>query len=361
MHRWLPLFLLACHSPSSIAPDATPATDASVPIEAPADTWTWVPIAGTKCVHGAETGIAVNLHPGATHVVFFLQGGGSCTNCWGATEDAKVGTPTHYDATTFAAEHDVGNDGTPGMLVIDRTSSVNPFTDASYVFVPYCTGDAHGGTATRTETGGDGLPHDDTFWGALDLDLILQRVVPTFPGVSRVYLAGTSAGAVGTTFSYRQVRTAFGVRTDIINDSGPAIVPATEPGAEEAAAAALWGVTPASDCGDCTSLLGFHHYNRALDPDSKYALLSHAYDPVIAANNYGEPTDNPHYLDDFHAALLAFVAGLGPNAHALIIANTPATAHHVVMDRPHATATAGAWLKLLADDSPSWDDLTQPD
>src|SRR4051812_30820658 len=168
--------LAACgndnHAVDVDGPLGSPDAASSEPITAAPDVWTWVPIAGTKCVHGSETGIAINPHPGATRLVVFLQGGGSCTSCWGASETAKVGTPTHYGAAELAVETDLGYGGVQGDLVIQRDNPNNPLADANYVFVPYCTGDAHGGTATRMEVGGDGLMHEDDFWGAIDLDLI---------------------------------------------------------------------------------------------------------------------------------------------------------------------------------------------
>lgn len=360
------LSLAGCGGSSSsgaTAPDAAPpAIDApptDAPITAPADTWTWVDIAGTRCVHGSQTGIAVNLHPGATRLVVFMQGGGQCTHCWGATEDAKVGTPTHYGAADFAVEADIGQLGARGQLLMRRADADNPLNDANLVFIPYCTGDAHAGTATVTETGGDGQPHQDTFFGAPNNDLILRRLVATFPHPSRVWLAGSSAGGFATTFNYPRVRAAFGVRTDVINDSGEPITPAAPFAAIESDEARLWAITPPADCTTCTTSLGYDQYNRGLDPSSKLAILSHAYDPVIGADSFGTPAQNANYLTDFHAALEAFIAGLDANAHALTIANTPDTATHVVMNKGYS-APVGAWLRLMVEDDPTWADLSVP-
>ena len=52
------------------------------------------------------------------------------------------------------------------------------------------------------------------FYGGVDMELFLARLVVTFPAMKRVILAGGSAGGF--------VRT-FGVRVDIIDDSGPPI------------------------------------------------------------------------------------------------------------------------------------------
>ena len=41
-------------------------------------TWTWRGVAGAKCRDGSDTGIGVNLSPGSTKTVIFLEGGGAC-------------------------------------------------------------------------------------------------------------------------------------------------------------------------------------------------------------------------------------------------------------------------------------------
>src|SRR5207302_1911368 len=48
------------------------------PIDAPADTWTWIPIPEAKCRDGSSTGIGVRMHPGATQLAIYLEGGGAC-------------------------------------------------------------------------------------------------------------------------------------------------------------------------------------------------------------------------------------------------------------------------------------------
>src|SRR5438270_8249794 len=92
------LFLAACsHETSTVTPTppaevpaaaATPADGtvadcragvvAGARIEAPPDTWTWIPIPEAKCRDGSSTGIGVRLHPGATQLAIYMEGGGAC-------------------------------------------------------------------------------------------------------------------------------------------------------------------------------------------------------------------------------------------------------------------------------------------
>src|SRR4051794_10239175 len=47
-------------------------------IEAPADTWTFIPVPEAKCRDGSPTGIGVRIHPGATQLAIYMEGGGAC-------------------------------------------------------------------------------------------------------------------------------------------------------------------------------------------------------------------------------------------------------------------------------------------
>ena len=46
-------------------------------IDAPAETWTWVPFPDAYCANGETTGIAVNLTGRSDRVVLYLEGGGN--------------------------------------------------------------------------------------------------------------------------------------------------------------------------------------------------------------------------------------------------------------------------------------------
>ena len=49
------------------------------------DDWAWLDFPDSRCANGSSTGIAVNRHPNASHLLVFLQGGGACVgaeSCW---------------------------------------------------------------------------------------------------------------------------------------------------------------------------------------------------------------------------------------------------------------------------------------
>ncbi|HTQ46108.1 MAG TPA: pectin acetylesterase-family hydrolase, partial [Polyangiaceae bacterium] len=201
--------------------DASSPNDSGIPlgapITAPADQWTFVPFSNAFCGNGASTGIGINPHAGATRVLVYLEGGGACWSeltCY-TTMTAAYFT-TGYSAQDFATEStDTTNLAQPGGF-FDRTASANPFKDYSFVYVPYCTGDIHAGNNVATY--GTNMGHHV---GYANMTAYLSRIVPTFPGMQRVVLAGSSAGGYGALFNWWQTQQAFGsVRVDLIDDSG---------------------------------------------------------------------------------------------------------------------------------------------
>ena len=158
------------------------------PITAPAGQWTWVPFGNAFCANGTTTGIGVNMSstPDA-RVLFYFEGGGACWNdftCY-TIMTASYFT-TGYGESDFAAESaDTTYLALPGGF-FDRTAAANPFKDYNYVYVPYCTGDIHGGDNIMKYTSAHVAHHV----GFKNVTAYLERLVPTFPNADRVIIAG---------------------------------------------------------------------------------------------------------------------------------------------------------------------------
>src|SRR5665213_58509 len=160
------------------------------PIVATAGTWTWIPFPDAVCADGSTTGIGVNLGAAGARPLIYLEGGGACWSeetCY--TEMTAANFVSGYSAATFAPESGpTGALATPGSF-FDRSATANPFKDYSFVYVPYCTGDAHAGNnVVRYGT------HTAHHVGFKNFAAYLNRLVPTFSGADRVILAGSSAG-----------------------------------------------------------------------------------------------------------------------------------------------------------------------
>lgn len=205
---------------------------ACLPVQAPGDgpivaderTWTYIPFPDSRCANGSSTGLGVNLAPDSGELVIYLQGGGACAsgeNCFGAVATA-ANIASGYGADQFQSEGNLS-----GIVFLDRLALDNPYRDASFAFVPYCTGDLHAGDASA-EYDVSGTPRTAEHRGRHNLELFLGRLVATFPDVERVVLAGASAGGFGALFNAALVRERFlDVRVDVLSDSGPPVeVPA---------------------------------------------------------------------------------------------------------------------------------------
>lgn len=249
----------------------------SGPITAPENTWTFVPFEDSRCANGTPTGIGVNLSSLDSRVLIFLFAGGACwdnTTCYVLNTASNI--TSGYDAQRFANDS-AGLDA--GFF--DRQSGTNPFKDFSYVVVPYCTGDGHGGDNVAQYS----VPTHHV--GYRNMGLYLARLARTFPQAQRVFLAGASAGGFGAVFNWGQAQQAFGSRrVDLIDDSGPFmppnIVPPSSPA--EVLRQSNWNLATAlpDGCTSCaTDATAIYTYYSAQFPNNRGALLSYTADNVL--------------------------------------------------------------------------------
>lgn len=251
------------------------------PIDAPADTWTWVPFPETHCADGSPTGIGVNLHPGATRVLLYLEGGGACWDygtCFGiATTSFHLGG---YDEGSFSS---LFTEVYKSLLFFNRESDKSPMPDAHYVFVPYCTGDVHSGDAVVDLEGL--LPWEKEtihFKGHHNMERYLSRLAPTFAEADRVVVAGASAGGFGTLLSWPTIKEAFPhQRVDIIDDSGPPIAFSEETWAQWRD---TWNIQMPDGCPECDQSIGvaLDYALAELLPGGRFALISYNQDTIIS-------------------------------------------------------------------------------
>jgi hypothetical protein len=127
--------------------------------------WQWVPMVGSKCMSGEETGVhlryAANMT--TTKLAIYLHGGGACFN-----------TATCAVSSTSAHPGQPGSGG-----IFDATDARNPLRDYHWLSVPYCTGDVHVGELVKKI----GLTKHH-FNGRANLRLVVERAVATFPNVA---------------------------------------------------------------------------------------------------------------------------------------------------------------------------------
>lgn len=169
--------------------------------------WQWVPIAGSKCMSGAETGVYIKYNPSkSAKLAIYMEGGGACFNavtCATATSSPKPPTP-----------------GTGGEF--SETDQRNPYIDFTWIWIPYCTGDVHLGHITQQFSG-----QNRNFVGHLNLGLILDRAVATWPTLDHLVVTGESAGGFGAASNFYFVRSHWpgdkAKKAAVVDDSGPII------------------------------------------------------------------------------------------------------------------------------------------
>jgi hypothetical protein len=123
--------------------------------------------------------------------------------------------------------------------ILDFANPVNPFLDFSVVFIPYCTGDVHIGTATR-RYGDDSTARPLNHNGYLNVRAVLDWVERQGYRPPAVVVAGTSAGSYGAVFHFPAIARMFPrSRLALIGDSGVPLLP------NYPAMLRAWGAEPA--------------------------------------------------------------------------------------------------------------------
>jgi len=257
----------------------TPTEPAAEPIAAPKEEWTWVGFDNAFCANGSTTGIGANLTDKSSKVVIYLMGGGACWNdvtCYQAK--TAVNIESGYDKSQFDKDADFLN----GSL-FDRADPNNALKDASFFFVPYCTGDVHSGANPDAVYGGTKTKHV----GYENMQAYLARIVATFPNAERVLLSGSSAGGFGAGLNWWATQQAFGdTRVDLINDSGPPLPAPYLSDSLEGQWRAAWNLnaTLPEGCPECqTDLSAIFGFYAASLPKNRAALLSYTHDAVISS------------------------------------------------------------------------------
>ncbi len=252
--------------------DAGPPT----PIVAPNETWTWVDFPESTCANGVPTGIGVNLTNKSTDVWVYMQGGGACwegLTCF--VLKSAVNIDNGYTAASFAAETDLTQ--LPGFK---RTVAENPFKNANFVFVPYCTGDVHSGNKDTAIDSGGGAMKTMNFRGARNVEAFLRRLKLTFPNATKVYLTGSSAGAFGAELNYQRFVDAFpSAEVHVLADSGQMVNPS---GSLLNDWISAWNIEVPATCTNClTNFPNYVDWLATTFPNRRFALTAYSQDNVL--------------------------------------------------------------------------------
>ncbi len=333
------------------------------PIPAAADGgWQWVDFPDSTCNDGTPTGVGVSFSGTSSNLLIYMMGGGACWDyltCY----FARTTVTGPYGQTQFNAQA-----AAVSGSVFDRTIAANPFKDWNYVFVPYCTGDIHGGDNVMDY--GNGTP----LWyhkGHANILAYLKRLGATFPAPAKVVVSGSSAGGGGTLANYATARWYWPtVEMYLLDDSLPLFEGNDIPQTERQAWYASWNLAPllVPVCGtNCINDLSLAHRLLAQTfPRDRMALLSYNQDAVISTY-YGQISGSTFegYLNSLTTDVLApshwgsfYLCG---NSHTMLGdpgacavgsgGGCPTTANN-------CTTSGGvqlwSWLTQMVTDDPSW-------
>ncbi|MBK9265673.1 MAG: hypothetical protein IPM54_38525 [Polyangiaceae bacterium] len=251
------------------------------PIDAPPGKWTWIEVDGAKCRNGSPAGFGIRPQTDSDKLVIYLEGGGACFN----------GTTCGINPASFGAVAFAGWENTSGAAgIFNANNDENPVKDWNMVYVPYCSGDIHAGNATNVDIPGALSPKDQDFVGYANIYLYLKRIIPTFPGLSKVLLTGISAGGFGAAYNYVRVAEAFcPTPVILVDDSGPPMSDAYIAPCLQSRWRSLWNLnnTLPADCPECAGpdgggIVHYVDYVGKKYPNARLGLISSTRDAVIS-------------------------------------------------------------------------------
>jgi hypothetical protein len=248
-------------------------------LQGPIGEWLFHQVPGAICANGSPTGLGVNQGTGSS-VVLFLSPGSACFD-----EDCSIGTPSMRKDGGFGAaelESCTAGDCDGGMTfptesIWNRASPVNPFADATYIFVSNCAGDYYVGDND----------HEFPTWtarfhGSHNQALFAAAVGTWFPDATRVVLTGGSAGSAGAILNYWQwVNALPSKRVDLISDSFAFVFEDGPQWRYE-----LHNPQPPPGCDTCVDdYRTFYAFNSSLAPASRIAVLDSEDDWTLDATS----------------------------------------------------------------------------
>ena len=333
------------------------------------DGWWWIAFDGTSapdeiatCGDGKPTGLAVNPGTGSDLLVFF-DGGGAC---W-SYETCALGTAV--DKSFGVAEFKTEATGFIPSSITSRAHLPAALAGATIVFVPYCTGDVHGGDHVADY--GNALVSE--VWhhvGHANVMAYLKRLAATWPNPRKVVVAGSSAGGFGALVNYEAFRWYWPrAQGYLIDDSGPALVNNDVPANLRDAWYNAWNLGVATDpfCTDCrTNLSAAFTELAAMHPGDRLAFVSHTQDAVMGPfmlstgpqfetalrrleQDVLRPTGNVRAFYD---------AGTDHMMLTPLATPTPVDFDYTASHVTGATSLA-AWLQAMLDGQP-WDSVLAP-
>ena len=150
-----------------------------------------IPIPGAACGDGTQYNVYIR-RGSASKVLMHFEGGGACWNkgtCFGKVRFTALEDSPGINGTTYLGNH-IGE---------------NPFQEYTYVYMPYCTGDMHGGKHIATYGKNKQVHHVGRHNVTRALAYIEENDKQLISRADNLVIYGESAGALGVMFNLDQV------------------------------------------------------------------------------------------------------------------------------------------------------------
>jgi len=274
------LALVACAGPTlSEDPHPDPDTDDTPVIRAfqdlPQGVWSYVPVDGMRCGDGSATGIGV--HPGSTDELLFIVAGGGA--CWDALSCFGLNAAVNLRGGWGEAKLEAETRPLDAFPMLDRTRDDTPFQRATWVYVPYCTGDLHAGASEQAYVPWEpqNIVHHA---GDGNMRALLGAVAAQIPTPDHVWAIGISAGGYGVQLQAdRFAATWPDADLALLADGAPMVRPY---GDRWSAFRNAWSIRLPDSCEDCDQgfalIIG---HQAAILPRARIGLLTYRNDAVV--------------------------------------------------------------------------------
>lgn len=320
-----------CDTPPRVV-ERDPNLPVGNPIEAPANTWSWIDFPDSTCDEGTPTGLMANLSSTSKDLVIFFNGGGAC---WNGVTCLALNSSTHGPITQ--ASFNAGTFGNGSIL--DRQLAQNPVANWNLFFIPYCTGDLHFGNndAVYTFNSTTKTIHHK---GRKNVEAFLARIAATLDKPERVLVTGSSAGGYGATLNYDLIHAYFPAsKVFLVDDSGPLLKGSAISQSLRDAWATAWQYGPLLEGIDPAAKTDFSTVYTALAtkyPTERMALLSYSQDQVIRTYIQISAAQFEAALNDLDTTVLEPL----PRFRYFVIAGSS----HTMLGNPATQTSAGVGL-----------------
>jgi len=146
------------------------------------------------------------------NLVVYFEGGGACWDNLTCTFPIGGGLPPSAPQF-YVSQIAPGTDPANYSGLFDQSNAANPVKDWSFVYIPYCTGDIHTGSATRTYSnfGNPFLPPQYTIQhrGFDNFMVVLDWIRKNFDAPKNILVTGSSAGGYGATANFPYVADSY--------------------------------------------------------------------------------------------------------------------------------------------------------